>query len=1050
MKFVQKIKAIFMTGNTIIQQSYENERLIDQYLKKEFEEIDKLFEDQEYQKIEEKMNTIYIKKQDRLNEELERGLLKYKCLLALIKKDDELLDTYVSELSIYGENTEELRLVKFNIAILKKDNNLFNKLKADWKNENLSIETIDNNEIQFLYLTKQYDTLVNKFNRKQYLDKDEFKIYLSKALIETREFDKAKELLDDIKNNSDETKFLYILSLAIPILIVPRYLGESTDEEKIIFNECLKIMEEIDFNRLSKPKLSTYIYYKFEILLFYDKKRALDKINNIPALLCDDTDILWLKMNIYSANSEYEIADQIGNSLMEKIIKKEEITKYIESIITVKSTLKKWDDIIDIYNEYKKYVCNNQFAFYIYGMAIIKLYGETHLLKIIERECKTQGILVSLLFAEANINDKNKCMFYLDKATSSIDKNNLTLLDIVDVYERIGEYNKALEILEKSYEYDIRFFKKYIHLIIKNDIGDRYRKILDVYKDFYIDKNNDYIDNNIYAMCLKNENYRYAYQISKKCFKSKANSYWRNEYLRMKLKNKDFTTLKQLAEDLSNEDSPEFLITAAEAFLKLGEKNKAEELAYKVAYKLENIDIFYAIRINNLLFKSSRIEENNLNKNEEKREVVELNDVIILHDDSGKELKICLNTESCYRGNTQRFGCMHIDQKSDLWIDLLGSRINDVLKYESRTYTIVEIINKIDYLNRICFHKRLNENRENIQNIIIDDDLIDLKKNLQKIQDGYQRNIDLYINNNLSNEFKIPTPINIISDKILKLEDVINLLLYDKDLIFKAGIPTVAEKNSEIVLTVLSVIFLNKYNLLNDFMEYYNVYIPNNMIAMFEDLINNLFINFYEQESYLNYIDDNIILNTIDENSKKIRIKKYKEILKVLKKGTIVSMDFSESMLLDLPEQMLFISDIESLEIAKNKNIMVCAEDAFLHTLSNGFFGIPITNSATFINNIMFNDFNRIWEISEELIVGKYKYFFNYSNLALFVINYKIESNKDLKRFKKIINLILKNDLNEKYKEILEYTCKRIFYLKIYNFFKVKVDLIMNQINKIC
>lgn len=1049
MKIMQSIKGLFIKGNTIIQQLYKNEKLIDEYIGKVFEEIDELLENQDYETIQEKINDIYRKKQDRFNDKLEMGLLKYSCLLALVRNQDEKLDELVSELGQYGEDTEELIQVKFNIAIFNNDNTLFNELKINWEKEGVSKEIIDNNEIKFLYLTKQYEVLINKFNDKEYLTNHEFRIYVSKALAEINKFEEAKKTLEEIKDKDDETRLEYVLCLIRPIFIKSRYLEEATKEEKLVFNECLKTMERIEIRKLNKSQLKMYNYYKLQILLFNNKKLALDEIANISEQFCNDIEFLVLKINIYTINYKYERANEICDVLLDRLVEKEDIILCIENIVNIKLLTKKWDDIIEIYNKYRKNVSKNQFVFYAYGISLIELYGEEYALKIIERECKTKGVLISLIFAMSNIKIPDKCERYLNEAVDYAEKHELILLDIIKVYEKIDKCQNVIEILEDSYEYDIRFFKKYISIVINKNIDDKYRNILEIYRNNYSSQCNEYVDTNVYIMCVKNGNYRYAYNIASKLFKYRGSSYWRSEYVRMKLLNKEFSNLKELAEELNNESDPEILITAGEAFLKLGEFDRTEDLVYKIAYNLENIDISCAIRIANLLLKSSETKETELNSLEEKSEKIELNDIVILEDNFGEKLRVCLNKEICYRSNMFKFGCLHIDEKCDLWIDLLGSNVNDTIEYKSREYRIIEIVNKINYIGRICFEKRVTENIENLEAIKIDadDNLADLKKKLKEVNDARQRCVDLYMNKD--NNTEISMPINIISHDILNLDDIIEYLLVNKETRFITGIPYIVDKGENIVLTVLTVIFLDKYDLLDDFMKYYNVYIPSSMISIFEDIINDLIMNFDKNESYLHYIEDNIIFDKKDESYKKRRIKKYKKILESLKQGTIIPMNFSESTLLDIPEEFLFTPDIEALEIAKNENMIVFVEDKFLYSICFQLYNIPVTNTGGFINAILFNDFKKVWSIAKKLIEGKYEYLFDYKTLVLFIVNYRLESKKSIKKFNNIISLILENDLECVYRENLKNVCKQVFYLKLYPVMKGKVDIIMNKVNKL-
>ena len=352
----------------------------------------------------------------------------------------------------------------------------------------------------------------------------------------------------------------------------------------------------------------------------------------------------------------------------------------------------------------------------------------------------------------------------------------------------------------------------------------------------------------------------------------------------------------------------------------------------------------------------------------------------------------------------------------------------------------------MDYLGRICFNKRITENIENIEKVEINevDELSDLKEKLRKANNQIQRRVDLYMNKNN----KISSPINIISNEVLKLEDVIEYLLENKNTRFITGIPFICNKGRKVVLTTVTVLFLYKNNLLEDFMQNYNVYVPSKMISMFENILNDLNMDFDKKESYLHLIGDKILLDDKDRSYKKLRIKKYKDILEELKKGTVVSMDIFKSKVVSIPEQLLFTADIEAMEISKDKNSVIFVEDKFLFLICSHLYNIPVTNTSGFINSILFTNFKKFWNISEKLIKGKYEYFFNQETLALFIIEFNLDSHKNENKFKKIINLILQNDLDCFYRQSLINICRQVFYRKLYGIMKIRVDIIMNEIKK--
>lgn len=1048
MNIKQLIKGIFIKDNTIIQQDnvYQNEEIIDEYMKSCFNEIDRLFEMQEYKLIEEKLYDIYSKKKDRFNDKLEMRLLKYNSLLCLLKGDYKKLDEYLFRLKQYGDDTEELIQVKFNIAIFKKDNELFKQIKDAWINKNYPKNSIEENEMIFLYMTKQFNELIATFYNEEYLDKNKCIYYIAKSLVEIDREEEAVILLEGIKDIDDKFKVEFIVSKIIKILKKPRYLGEATIDERLLFKECLEIIKEINLNNLDGHYIKVLTYYKLYMLIFTDKSGALEEINNIPKHLNDIFDFKILKINILNLNYKYEDADIVCNSLLEEC---EDIKRYIGCILEIKLFLEKWKEIINIFNKYGDIVKDNEFCFYVYGLALLNYYGEEYALKVIDIECNISSSLIDIFYAKANLQDRDKYIYYLNKAVEKIADNKLLLLDIVKMYKDIDAYEYVVEILEENCKDDIRFFKKYISVVINRNLEEKYENILDVYKEHYSGVNNEYIDSNIYSIYLEDKKYRNAYYIANKVFKYKKNIYWTNEYLRMKLINKEISELKELADILYNESKPEYLITAGEAYLKLGDFEKVESIVYKVSYDIDDIDIQFSIRISNLLLQTSKCKDEEIsNYVKEENNKVKLDDIVIIQNEVGKKIAVCLNKESFYRTNNIRFGCLHIDEKHDLWIELLGSNINEEIKYELENYTIKEIVNKIKYVAQKCFNKRVDENIEKLETISFNpegNDLTELKIKLKEQNDAQQECVDLY----MSRKNEIGMPINIISNDVRKITQVIEYLLANKETRFITGIPIDVEAKSKVILTVVSMLFLNKYKLLDEFIEHYDVYIPSSMVGMIDEIIKDYIINFDKQESYINLIKDRIILDKKDEKYKKSRIREYKNILSLLNKCTIKEKNISKSEFLTIPEHLLFTPDIEAIEIAKENGFVVFNEDRCTSILYSQIYGLKVSNMGSFINKILFNDFKNYWSIIEELIKGKYEYLFDYRTLALLIINFKIDNKDNIKKFRNIINLILENDMENFYRDNLENICKRIFYLQMYKVMQVKTDIILSEIKTI-
>lgn len=1043
MKMMQIIKGAINFKNTIIQQDkvYENTKLLDDYFKEIFSEIDELFEQESYELIQEKLDTIYAKKQDRLSDYAEKNILKYNCLLALVNDNEGKLNLYLKQLSQYGQSEEYLQ-VEYNICIFKKDNELFEQLKCKWIQAELETSLIQEKEVKFLFLTSQYDEIIKRYNNENFIDKDLFIFFIGKAFIQLENFEEGQKVLHDIKDKDDEYKLTYVLSKTIPILMKPRYIGECNKEEREIIQECYKELESIDDSKFSRRLMKIFTYYKLQVTLLKDKKESLELVSDIYRDFNDDLDLSILKVDILFINNKLDDANEICDYAMQQF---DNYLNHINTIINVKLALEKWNEIIKIFNLHKEELEYNECCFYAYGLAIVNIYGYEVGERIIEKDKKTEGAITNILLAKVYINDNQKCQRYLDKAITMVNNEKLLLIDISIIYESIGEITKSISVLEDYMYLDIRMFKRYIAIVLKYKTETKYNKIIEIHRKYYFNINNEYIDSNVYGLCIEKTMYRLAYYISHKMFESKGNLFWRNQYVRMKLHNKEWNQLKELTSVLEFSEDASYLITAAEVNAKFGQLERAEELVYKAIYKLDRVDIESAIRIGNLMLANKSNKDINDTVDDEVARKVIVDDVIILQNEYGEKLCICLNNEIYFRGNEVRFGCLHINQSDDLWLDILGCKKNDIIEYNGTKFSIFEIVNKYDYVARLCFEERLSNNVEGIKQIAIEEkngtlQLENLKLQMRESNIQQEKLIDSYMNEKLEGII----PINIIAGEITRLEQLIEFLLVNKEYRFRTGISKLSENKCKVVLTTISIIVLNKYGILDDFIKYFDVYVSQSMIITFEDLIQNLISKLGQMESYLHLIDEQVILNEISEKDKKDRIKKYKNIHRLLLTCNIISKDISKSEFITFPEHAIYLPDIEALEIAKSLQATIFVDDIFTMKLFSFEVGDNISNISGFLNSVLFEDFEKYWGILKSLIKGKYEYTFNYEALARLIFNFDIYSPHRVKKFKKIVKMILRNDINGFYKDNLKTLCKRARKMGI---LRTKIDIILEEIS---
>ncbi|MCC0727660.1 hypothetical protein KGF51_14730 [Clostridioides sp. ZZV14-6045] len=1049
----QKVNGLILSGNTIIQESntYKNEKIVDEYMKDKLDEIESLFDRQEYEEIEDKINYIYRKKQDRFSEAVERKLLQYNCFLALLTNKQERLSEYFKELEAYGDKTAEFLNVKFNIATFSQSDSIFKELKSTWESLDMDSSKIDSNEIKYLYFSKQYDVLIERFNNEKDLDAPEIKLYVAKSFIKIEKFDEAEKLLFEIKEKGDTYKAEYILCKALSVFSIDRELGELTEGEKVVFSDCIEKIKNINLEKLEFNQFREISYYKLQMILFSDKSLALEEITNLSDKFEKDTEFYVLKINIFNLNGKYEEADKICKYLLET---NGNINIYISSVINNCLCMENWSKVKELFIKYRDYLENIDFAFYAYGFSLLNLHGEEYTNNVIEKECKIEGNLIDFLRAKANSKNKEKSEFYLDKIVDNTKNKDLILLDVADEYMNMDNTEKSLAIVKENSIYDIRFLKRYIAIATSKNRKEYFDDILDIYMRCYIDTYNEYVERGIYSIYIKKKLYRGAYFIAKKAFNNTKKLYWLNELTRMKLINKELNDLKEFADILNNEKDLQYLMTASETYLKLGEVTKARELSYKIAFNMNNMDIDSAVRICQVLLSNEIQNSSDFEEHKDLIKQVELDDVIILK--SGKEeLKVCLNKEVFYRINDIRFGCLHINMNEGLWIELLGSKVKDEINFKQKEYKIIEIVNKYDFLTRSCFNIRVKEKDDNIKMLSINEkDLIentdnDLIRELQKDLDNLNKRLDGYSGKDKSmGGFELP--INYLLPQIKNVNGNIDYLLKDKNLFFKSGMSNIIEKGSKVVLTMVSTLLLSKVNLLDEFMSYYDVYVPRRLIESIEDTISELTIDFSNKSLKIYSIEEKLVFFEKDQKEKKIELKNFNKIIESLKKGKIISKDIYIKHYVSVPEQAMFSADMEAFEISKAEDTSIFIDDKFTCLLYSTIHSQRRSNMAGFINSILFNDFNKYWKIAEQLIKSKYEYFFNYIDLGTLVFNLDVGTRNNMKKFRDIFKIILRNDINGFYTSLLKQICINVtFRLKLYPEYKVKIDVIMDIISNL-
>ena len=479
----------------------------------------------------------------------------------------------------------------------------------------------------------------------------------------------------------------------------------------------------------------------------------------------------------------------------------------------------------------------------------------------------------------------------------------------------------------------------------------------------------------------------------------------------------------------------------------MGDNKKSKELCFKILYNLnlEDVPIEYAIRIGNLLISIGRSKLCD-QKNQENNDIVSVGNVVILKNEN-KTLKICINEEEEYKSDEYRMGCLHISDTNVLKAELSLNNLGNTVMYKDETYIISEIVDKYSYIAGLCWNIRLKNNKKDIEIIKLDKELKNLKQVLTISNANLHNNIDIYMNE-LNG---IGAPINFIAGNINKISDTIYYLLMKDKYKFLAGDYSHTCKNDKVILSTVSALFLNQYDILEDFINYYQVFVPSRLILILENEVCNLNTNFEYMDSYISVIDDKLFRDEKNREQKKNRVNKYLKMIKLLKKCKIINMDISKNELIDFPQNILYSSDIEAFEMAKDRKITIFIDDLFTSRLFylTSYYKIylpGISNSAGFIFNQLKVNFEKYYVIFHELLINGYESMLDINSIYNLILIWKIDLPEYIKKFEDIIIYLVKIG----YTIYLQNCCSVFHAIRLYSIYemKIKIDIILDILNE--
>lgn len=371
-------------------------------------------------------------------------------------------------------------------------------------------------------------------------------------------------------------------------------------------------------------------------------------------------------------------------------------------------------------------------------------------------------------------------------------------------------------------------------------------------------------------------------------------------------------------------------------------------------------------------------------------------------------------------------------------IKFIGRKKNEIINIDNDEYEVEYVDHKYNYICNYSFNKFKNYDGIEIIKGTADDPngLQQISESIKKYSIAMDNKLDVY---EKEKNYPISALLkgNYTFDNYAKL---INSLMSKNHLLFAGeSIETTLENGFVIDITTLIILTLTgKLNILNKY-DSSNIYIPIGLKQKINNYINKLINSYDEKESTLGYSQDfdnqyNIALFEV-ENSKKLDL--WKNLNDYINKFTILDTEFEyDSIINKTALQIIDKVQLDSIAIAKEKNIPYICDDLFIRQLSNQY-KVSHSNTIFLLN---YKEKNIDLYIENIIELSKYNYIYSFYNLEYSHLMHFLMKNftkENLIKFENIMESISNNekskDFYKDYFNKIKSNLEKIKYIKIFD-----------------
>lgn len=257
--------------------------------------------------------------------------------------------------------------------------------------------------------------------------------------------------------------------------------------------------------------------------------------------------------------------------------------------------------------------------------------------------------------------------------------------------------------------------------------------------------------------------------------------------------------------------------------------------------------------------------------------------------------------------------------------------------------------------------------------------------------------------------------ITFISEDIAEMSLVLEYMTDSKTNFIDSAAPMYVSKN-KLMLTTTSLIFLNRYGLLDKLNNHYEVYILSGLVKKMKEEENNLLDEIKKAE-----LKERFALNKQNDNNIE-NLNKQLDILKNIKEivDEFIIVDIYPDMTKDVISSIIPHYDVSAAEYAKIHGFQLIVDDAATMGLIETFVGIDkLTNSSGILNKLLMidNNFYSYFELLNILIKDRYLFAIDFRMFCYIIDTLINDNNKD--EIVNFVNNLLDNDYDQQYNRLI-------------------------------